>query len=322
MRVYYYHPQKHADNSDYLRSLLSDKVELLTGDDVDEFDVIIGGQFTDEVLGRSARLKHVLMPWIGVRPNLITQLGQFPHLTLHNCHWSGDIIAEFMIGLLFAAAKNIIPPDRDLRRGDWGIWDSPAIQLRGKHAVVLGYGSIGKKIAQLCRNFGMRVSALRRSATETHEVDGIVIEPRDRLDEVLVSADCLLITLPLTSETEGLIGERELALLHNHAILVNVGRAKIIDEKALYEALRDHKIHSAALDVWYNYPKSDAMRPMTFPANYPFHQLDNVILSPHHSAAAIDKEHDRARARELARMINIAAEGQPMPSLVDQALGY
>ena len=125
-----------------------------------------------------------------------------------------------------------------------------------------------------------------------------------------------------THETEGLIGEHELSLLHNRAILVNVGRGKIVDEKALYEALRDHKIHSAALDVWYNYPKNDAMRSMTFPANYPFHQLDNVILSPHHSAAAIDKEHDRARARELARMLNIAAAGQPMPSMVDQALGY
>ena len=322
LRVYYHHPLKHAQNSDYLRSLLNDNIELLLGEDADEFDIIIGADFTDEILTRSKRLKAVLMRWVGVRPNLITQLQKFPYLTLHNCHWSGDIIAEFMIGMLFAAAKNILPPDRDLRRGDWGVWDSPVIQLRGKHAVVLGYGAIGKKVAQICRNLGMQVSALRRSASEPYDDNGITIQPRGQLHALLSSADCLLITLPLTAETEGLIGDHELSLMHHHAILVNVGRGNIVDEQALYEALRDNKIHSAALDVWYNYPKSDAMRPMTFPSSYPFHQLDNVIMSPHHSAAAIDKEHDRIRAREIARMLNIAAAGEPLPSMIDMTLGY
>ncbi|MGB1249778.1 MAG: NAD(P)-dependent oxidoreductase [Candidatus Promineifilaceae bacterium] len=322
LKVYYHHPEKHAQNSDYLRSLLHENIELLVGDDVDEFDIIIGAQFTDEVLERSARLKHILMPWVGVRPDLITQLQKFPHLTLHNCHWSGDIIAEFMIGMLFTAAKNIIPPDRDMRRGDWGVWDSPAVQLRGKHALVLGYGSIGKKVAQLARMIGMTVSVLRRSVSEAYEEDGLTIQPRAALHALLPSADCLLITLPLTAETEGLIGEAELALMHEHSILVNVGRGKIVDEKALYEALRDRQIHSAALDVWYNYPSGDAARPMTFPSNYPIHQLDNVVMSPHHSAAVIDQEHDRARARELARLLNVAAEGQPLPSQVDMSLGY
>ena len=146
--------------------------------------------------------------------------------------------------------------------------------------------------------------------------------PVAELPSLLPGADVLVICLPLTDETRGLIGGSELALMPERAILVNVGRGPIVDESALYHALRDGTLHAAGLDVWYNYPSDEPGRTSTSPSEYPFHELDNVVMSPHRAGAPHTPETESLRMRVLAELLNAAARGEPIPNRVDLDLGY
>ncbi|MEJ2758695.1 MAG: NAD(P)-dependent oxidoreductase, partial [Anaerolineales bacterium] len=130
----------------------------------------------------------------------------------------------------------------------------------------------------------------------------------------------LIITLPLTEETQGLIGAEELALLPPQSIVVNVGRGPVIDQHALYHALREGHLHSAGLDVWYNYPPDEASRANTPPADVPFQELENVVMSPHRGGGAADIE--TVRMAYLANLLNTTALGNPMPNQIDLEKGY
>lgn len=128
-----------------------------------------------------------------------------------------------------------------------------------------------------------------------------------------------MICLPLTDETKGLIGADELAQLAPGAVLVNTGRGPIVDERALFDALRAGRLR-AGLDVWYRYPEDEAARAGTPPATLPFHELDNIVMSPHR--AGLCAETERLRAVFLAEMLNAGARGEPMPGRVDLDAGY
>jgi phosphoglycerate dehydrogenase-like enzyme len=117
-----------------------------------------------------------------------------------------------------------------------------------------------------------------------------------------------------------LIGAAELALLPAPGVLVNIGRGRIVDEAALYGALRDGRLSAAGLDVWYSYPPDEAARAHWPPSAYPFHELDNVIMSPHRGGAA--DETARLRMGALAEMLNAAAAGREMGNRVDLGAGY
>ena len=165
----------------------------------------------------------------------------------------------------------------------------------------------------------MEVIAIQRHAREG---DGIAHElhPPSALPDLLPRAQALLVCLPLTAETRGLIGADELALLPTEALVVNVGRGSIIDEKALYLALRDRRIGAAGLDVWYNYPADQQYREATQPSDYPFSELDNVVMSPHRGGSVVETE--QLRAQGLADMLNAAANGKPLPNRIDLDAGY
>jgi phosphoglycerate dehydrogenase-like enzyme len=127
----------------------------------------------------------------------------------------------------------------------------------------------------------------------------------------LQRADYLAVTLPLTAETRGLLGRRELALLRPAAIVVNVSRGDVIDEDALYEALAGHRIGGAALDVWYRYPTGPEP---TLPARRPFHELDNVLMTPHISGWTDGML--EARAIVIAENIRRVVHGEPVVNRV------
>jgi phosphoglycerate dehydrogenase-like enzyme len=103
-------------------------------------------------------------------------------------------------------------------------------------------------------------------------------------------------------------------------VLVNVARGPIVDEAALYHALCEGSLFAAALDVWYNYPTDEAARSCTPPSTYPFHELDNVVMSPHRAGGSTETE--LLRIKHLAELLNAAACGEPMPNRVDLQLGY
>jgi phosphoglycerate dehydrogenase-like enzyme len=142
----------------------------------------------------------------------------------------------------------------------------------------------------------------------------------DNLQALLPSAQVLLITLPLTKMTEDIIGQRELELMPSNSILVNIGRAKIVDEKALYEALKNGRIGAAGLDVWYTYPPDEESRLFTYPSEYPFWELENVVMSPHRAGLTDDINY--LRMDHLAVLLNAAARKEEIPNKVTLSLGY
>jgi phosphoglycerate dehydrogenase-like enzyme len=304
----------------YLRAGLAPGIHLSHGPELPKpagYHILVAGRPQREHLTASPNLKALIIPWAGLPESTRQLILDFPHIRVHNLHHNARPVAELTIALLLAAAKFVVPLDRSLRAGDWTprYQPSPSILLRGKTALILGHGAVGREVAQLCRGLGMNVMAITR-----HPSGEPFLAPPEALHQLLPRADVLLVCLPHTSETTGLIGTRELALLPQNAILVNIGRGPIVDEAALYTALRDGTLYAAGLDVWYNYPADEDARSYTPPSAYPFHELPNVVMSPHRAGASTETE--RLRATHLAELLNAAAHGEPMPNRVDLRAGY
>jgi uncharacterized protein (TIGR01244 family) len=309
----------------YLASILDPRVALTVGDlpDPANFDVLVDGEPTREKLSASPALRAVIQSFTGVSPEMRALMLEHPEIALHNSHGPALPTAEMAFALLLAAAKAIVPLDRALRRGDWSprFRPIPSVLLSGKTALLLGYGAIGRHVARMCRGMGMQVLAIRRNGDDGPDELAEVF-PAGALRELLPRADALIISLPLTNETRGLIGEEELALLPRGAVLVNVGRGPVVDEGALYRALKDGVLGAAGIDVWYNYPEDDAKAANMPPSAYPFGELDNVVLSPHRGGLVYEPDARRERMAALAEIINALARGEPAPNRVNLERGY
>ena len=215
-----------------------------------------------------------------------------------------------------------MPIDRELREGDWRsrYAETPVAVLHGKTALILGYGQIGQHLAPILQAMGMNVIGVPRDPPAPGDGDGVEIYPPGALHQLLPPANALVNILPLTPETQGMIGAGEIALLPRDAIVVNIGRGPTIDEKALYDALTNGSLLAAGIDVWYNYPADEADRADTQPSRYPFHELDNVVMSPHRAGYLSAAE--EGRMIHLANLLNVAAAGEPLPNVVNKELGY
>jgi phosphoglycerate dehydrogenase-like enzyme len=312
---------------DRLRSELHSRVHLTHGPEMPEdadCHLLIAGRPQRKHLVANPNLQALIIPWAGLPEPTRQLMLEYPHIAVHNLHHNAQPVAEQVLALLLAAAKFIVPMDRGLRSHDWSrrYEPNPSVLLAGKTALILGYGAIGRKVALLCRGLGMKVVAIRRSAEGAHAggAEGVRVTTMEALHEFLPQANALLICLPHTPETTGILGSRELALLPPKAVLVNVGRGPIVDEAALYHALRDGTLYAAGLDVWYNYPPDEASRSLTLPSAYPFHELDNVVMSPHRAGGSDETE--MLRMDHLAEMLNAAARGEAMPNRVSLEVGY
>ena len=309
-----------------LQSQLADNIHLTTGEDLAGLarcDILVGGRPSRDQLTASPTLRAIVIPWAGLPPETRALLADFPAVAVHNLHHNAAPVAELALALLLAAAKSIVPYDQALRRHDWTprYTDSrEVLLLAGKTALILGYGAIGRRVAVALQALGMTVLATRRHPPFAPDGAAAELHPPEALPALLPRADALIVALPLTPETEGLLGTAELALLPTHGVLVNIGRAAIITEQALYEALRDGRLAAAGLDVWYQYPAGEAARDHTPPANLPFGELPNVVLSPHRAGHAVETE--PLRMAHLANLLNSAAAGQTIPNRVDLRSGY
>ncbi len=242
-------------------------------------EVLVDGNPSEALLDGS-QLRRVIVPWAGIGTALRERASARPHITVHNSHYNGAMVAQHALALLLACSNRIVAADRAMRQGDWGSDLDPrhlGVQLSGKVALLLGYGSIGKALQPLLEALGMEVRAYRR---RPEEGAGVRQYGEGQLLQALGDADAVIVSLPNTPATTGLLAEAELARLKPSAVVVNVGRGPVIDEEALYRALAEERIMAAGIDVWYRYPEGDA-RTGVFPSAFPFHELSNVVMSPH-----------------------------------------
>ncbi len=186
-------------------------------------------------------------------------------------------MSEHIVALALAAAKRLFVEHEQLKRGQFNQRGANKM-LRGGVCGIFGFGNVGAATARLMRAFGMKIHAINRRGTSAEPTDWIATT--DKLDELLRAADVFVITAALTTATEGLIGARELALMKEDAIFINVARGEIVDEAALYAHLKAHPRFSAGIDAWWVEP----VRHGRFAMGHPFLDLPNVIGSPHNSA--------------------------------------
>lgn len=243
-------------------------------------DVIIGNSHTSERPDLSAKLFQA--PAAGYDRIDLSQLPT--DCALCNCFGHENAIAEYVFAALLARHVPLNKADKQLRQGNWQYRAGNADDLRtelGMQSIgIVGYGHIGKTLAERALAFGMAVHIVNRSDVINEKLAGIY--GLDGLSDMFGQVDIVINTLPLTDSTNGIVNAKALAAMQAHAIIMNVGRGPVIDEDALYNALVENKIAGAILDTWYVYPAED--NPTPFPGKRPFHQLSNVTMTPHMSA--------------------------------------
>jgi len=189
-----------------------------------------------------------------------------------------DPIAEHVFAMILDLTKNLTKNYLKMREG---VFDQKTVNKRiaGKKIGIIGYGGIGKAVATIARKFDMKILAISRSGARSDEVfmGGI-----DDIDYVLSNSDIVVISLPLSSHTRGIINAAKLEMMKKDAILINVARAEIIDQKDLYDHLSRNNEFKAGIDVWWTEPLSKGK----FETDFPFLELENVIGSPHNSSMA------------------------------------
>lgn len=273
-------------------------------------DVLVSMGFTRAMAEAAPRLKLVQVPGAGL--DRIERDALKPGTHLANAYGHDAGIAEYIMGAMIALSRSFARLDARMRDG---VWDSqwaigapaPPLwpELSGKTLGVLGFGHIGEALARRARAFDMRICAIRTRAQATPPEGVDFVGGPERLDDVLRAADFLAITLSLSPRTRGLLDAAKLSLMKPGAFLINVARAEIVEEAALYAALRSGKLGGAALDVWYRYPQAPGP---AAPATQEFHALGNVIMTPHVSGWT--EGMIEARTRLIVENIERVARGE------------
>ncbi len=282
---------------------------LAEAKDVDTI-LVVYAKITRRVIESAQRLKGIVRYGIGV-DNVDIQAATERGIYVANVpDYCVGTVAEHTFALLLALARRIILADYTVKSASWKIWTQQPIELmgtdiEGKVLGLIGMGNIGRTVAIKAKAFGMRVMAYD-PYLEKYRARLLDVELVD-LDTLLKNSDFVSIHVPLTSETRGMIGENELKKMKRTAYLINTSRGPIVNERALYEALKGGWIAGAALDVYEKEPPD---------RDNPLFKLDNVVLTPHvawYTEEAL-KRLKRSVAEEAIRMLN----GMPPKNLVNK----
>ncbi len=279
---------------EFLAGFSENKDENLKNQWLKEADAIVAGRITEEQVEQAQSLKILFIPFTGTNAFPL-QLLKKKGVTISNTHGNAAETAERGIALTLALLGRIVFFHNELQQGRWhrshnadDLWES----LYHKKCGIMGAGHIGRKIAGHLRPFNCEVIGLKRTMPEKlpENFDAITTHAEELIDR----SEVIFVSLPLTSSTKGMINATLLDKMQDK-YLINIGRGELIEEEALYDALSNGTLAGAALDVWYQYPKKGEGE--VYPSQYPFHELHNLVMSPHkasHTSSAVKGNVDAA----------------------------
>ena len=289
-----------------------DEASLLKSDRLGRIDIVFG-EPDMKTVAAMPNLRWIQMTWAGA--NKYTSDPNYPQkiaLTSASGAFGGVISEHIMAGIL-ALYKNLRAYEAQLEQGGWELLSGDD-SLEGKRALILGTGDIGSNTAKKLKVFGATtVGICRTERTNLPYFDELYTI--SALDAELPKADLVILTLPGTNETRGLMNEARLSKMNPNAILVNVGRGFVVDTAALTQALENKKIRGAALDV---------TDPEPLPAEHPLRSMKNVILTPHVSGISWG-ENDLTRQkiiRIFADNLQRDSKNEPLAHKIDFTQGY
>jgi phosphoglycerate dehydrogenase-like enzyme len=273
-----------------------------------QVDAVIAGQPVTPAYARATHLRWLHLTAAGIEAQAIPELRDAPFPITHKALASVNPMADHVMAQILVFSRRVLELHTLQRERRWSEHGGPAEQagdLRGKTLGVVGLGAVGRAIARRARPFGMRVVGTRRDAGR-RPPNVARVYPPERLRDVLAEADYLALTVPLTAETDGLIGEAELRAMKPTAYLVNVSRGRIVREAVLVRALRERWIAGASLDVFEREP---------LPPESPLWEL--AVVTPHCSGGGPVQR--REAADEIARNLRRFVRGQGLLYQINRA---
>jgi phosphoglycerate dehydrogenase-like enzyme len=259
-------------------------------------------------VARNQDLRWVHLRWAGVPAAVVKALTGHPAVLTNGSGAHGLAVAEYVAGVVLAHYKGFFEMRAAQQRSEW-LPGFKLRELRGSLVGIVGLGDLGLNIARVLRGFGVRLRGLRRTRGNSPEVDELF--QAAQMAAFLDGLDVLVVAAPLTAETHGMIGAEQLASLPRGALLVNVGRALVVDQDAMLAALQRGHLGGAALDVFETEP---------LPPDSPLWQMPNVFVSPHCCDAS---PQSLERGLELF-LDNVGRflRGEPLANVVDRDAGY
>jgi phosphoglycerate dehydrogenase-like enzyme len=278
-----------------------------------EADVIVTNHWRPEY-PPAPRVRFVQSVATGIE--LIDLAALPPGVTVCNAFGHETAIAEYILMVMLVWSHRFTEIETNFRthlswRPSWVQSGAPHGEVLGATIGIVGLGRVGREVARRAAAFGCRVIAANRTPKESGGgVDRVY--PLTELDDMLPLCDFVVLCTALGPETERLMDAHRLSQMKRSAFLVNIARGAVIDEDAVYAALRDHLIGGAALDVWWQYPTG--AEPERRPSRHPFHELPNVIMTPHCSGWTEGMV--TRRWAEVAANINRFVRGEPLENVV------
>ncbi|MBD3352700.1 MAG: phosphoglycerate dehydrogenase, partial [Candidatus Lokiarchaeota archaeon] len=254
--------------------------------DADAIVVRSGVKVTEELLSHTSTLRVVGRAGAGYDNIDVDACSKHGIVVMIAPGGNTNGVVELTIALMLALIRNIPIADRLMKQDTWAKKRLTGTELKGKTLGMIGLGKIGGRVAEIAQEFGMNIVALVKNKNKKRDID-FKGEFVDTLDGLLPNVDFLSLHVPLNSKTTGLISNKELDMMKPTAYLINTSRGAIVDEDALYNALKNKKIAGAAIDVYSKEPSSVK--------DFPFIELDNVIAMPHLGASTKESQANVSR---------------------------
>ena len=287
-----------GESEEHLSNLLNKADIAITGSDA----LIYGGIF--KFISSAKNLKLLQIPFAGVdwlNPKLIPK-----NLMVANASGHEIAMSEYIIGCIMSLSIDLLTNHNDFKSGSWektGTLSDPKSmhgEVFGKTLGIIGYGQIGIETAIRAKSLGMKTYGINRTQKKNTPKYLDWHGSTDRLDFILEESDFLVLACDLNDSTKGLINKRTLSMMKKTSYIINVARGDVCVEEDLFNSLKNKNIAGAAIDTWWIYPDrpKDGCKPEKAPrpSSFPFHKLENVIMTPHNSAHTLESDTRRSKS--------------------------